>query len=289
MTIAVLGVSGHTGRVVAEQLLAKGLSIRVIVRDVDKGSVWKAQGAEVAVANLGNEHSLIQALEGASGAYLLIPPHMAAPDFRDYQHKTIDKLAAAIESARVGHAVFLSSIGAEHASGTGPIAAMNHAEKTLGAIRGLQIAFVRAAYFMENHATSFGMLGQGLFPSFIPASLAFEMVATRDIGVLAAQLLAEKKTGVHQIAGPAPRTIADVATILTSVLGKPIAVHEAPVTAMSSTLQGVGLPRSISDLYQEMTEALISGRLVFDPRLPLTRGSTTLETTLQQLSAGAVK
>jgi uncharacterized protein YbjT (DUF2867 family) len=43
---AVLGASGNTGRVVAETLLSQNKKVRVVVRDVAKGHVWKEAGAE---------------------------------------------------------------------------------------------------------------------------------------------------------------------------------------------------------------------------------------------------
>src|SRR5688500_6999772 len=72
---AIAGVSGHTGAVVATTLLAAGKPVRVIVRDAAKGAEWKAKGAEVAVASLDDRPALAQALRGAEGAYLLIPPN----------------------------------------------------------------------------------------------------------------------------------------------------------------------------------------------------------------------
>ena len=37
----VLGATGHTGAVVAETLLARKQSVRVVVRSADKGAAWK--------------------------------------------------------------------------------------------------------------------------------------------------------------------------------------------------------------------------------------------------------
>src|SRR5580704_14590954 len=74
---AVAGVSGHTGRVVAETLLGQNKPVRVIVRDAAKGEDWKKRGAEVGLADLDDADALTQALRGASGAYLLLPPMMS--------------------------------------------------------------------------------------------------------------------------------------------------------------------------------------------------------------------
>ncbi|MGB5042380.1 MAG: NmrA family NAD(P)-binding protein, partial [Nitrospira sp.] len=71
----VLGATGHTGAVVAETLLARKQSVRVVVRSADKGAAWKSQGAEVAVASLDDVPALTKALQGALGVYLLVPPN----------------------------------------------------------------------------------------------------------------------------------------------------------------------------------------------------------------------
>lgn len=63
----IAGVTGHTGTVVAERLLAKGQAIRVIVREAHKGARWHARGAEIAVASLDDDEAIARALTGARG------------------------------------------------------------------------------------------------------------------------------------------------------------------------------------------------------------------------------
>ena len=76
---AVAGVTGQTGRIVADTLLTRGHDVRVIVRDAVKGAPWQARGAEVAVAALDDEPALTRALTGVQGAYLLTPPDAVSP------------------------------------------------------------------------------------------------------------------------------------------------------------------------------------------------------------------
>src|SRR5260370_17587051 len=77
----VAGVTGNTGKVVAEMLLAQRQPVRALVRDEAKGAAWKKRGAEVVVAELDDAAALGRALAAATGAYLLLPPHheSAAP------------------------------------------------------------------------------------------------------------------------------------------------------------------------------------------------------------------
>ena len=61
-----------------------------------------------------------------------------------------------MQDAGVRRAVFLSSLGAEVAAGTGPIVGLHGAEERLGAISGIALLILRAGYFYEN---SYGTLG----------------------------------------------------------------------------------------------------------------------------------
>ena len=74
----VLGATGNTGSVVADTLLSRKQPVRIVVRSADKGAAWKAKGAEIAVASLDEVSSLSEALQGAKGVYLLVPPNYGA-------------------------------------------------------------------------------------------------------------------------------------------------------------------------------------------------------------------
>src|SRR5688572_22031226 len=128
----IAGVSGHTGSVVANTLLAAGKPVRVIVRDAAKGEPWKAKGADVAVAQLDDRASLAAALKGATGAYLLSPPFgWTETNLPAGRKRFADAIVGAVNDATPGHVVFLSSIGAQHTSGTGPIQYLQPIEQGL--------------------------------------------------------------------------------------------------------------------------------------------------------------
>lgn len=289
MLYAIAGVSGNTGKAAAEALLAAGEKVRVIVRDAAKGEAWKARGAEVAVADLGDATSLAAALRGVDGAYLLLPPRVA-PGFRAYQAATGAAVVAAVEQARPKHVVFLSSIGAQHTTGTGPIAGLYPVEQGLRAVNGrhaeVHVTFLRAGYFMENIAGSFGGLAHGVLPGFSPVDLPIDMIATVDIGRTAAGLLREGGQGVQvvQLGGPA-RTAADAAAALTTLLGKPIQAVAAPVEAVVPTLTGYGMPQDLAELYQEMITGFNGGHVAWEAGHRRLQGTTELKTVLQGLLA----
>jgi uncharacterized protein YbjT (DUF2867 family) len=284
MSYVVLGVTGNTGKIVAESLLSAGKKVRGVVRDASKGAALKAKGAEIAVADVSDASALAKALEGAEGAYVLTPPSMTEPDFRAYQSRVVDALAAAIRTAKPAHVVLLSSVGAQHEGGTGPIAALGRAERVFREIPGVAFTFLRAGYFMENLGGALGTVSQGFIPSFFPKDFPVDMIATADIGKVVGGLLAEgaKGTSVVELGGPAV-TMDEVAAAVSRIVGKPVRVEEAPVEAVAPTFTGFGMPADLAGLYQEMIGAIRSGRVKFEGTHRRVLGTTSVETVLRGL------
>jgi uncharacterized protein YbjT (DUF2867 family) len=282
---AITGVTGNTGAVVAETLLAAGKPVRVIVRDAAKGAPWRARGAEVAVAALEDTAALTAALRGVEGAYVLLPPRLGSADPIGENRAVADSIAAAAAAAKLPHAVLLSSIGAQHADGTGPIKTLHHAERVIGAVTALTA--VRAAYFVENWAASLGALPQGILPTFTPTSLAFPMVATRDIGRVAAAALVEGGRGrrVIELAGPRDASPAEVAAVLAQLTSKRVTATDAPLEAVVPTFTSFGISAPVAELYREMYAGIIAGKVAWEGKEPTVRGTVSLDETLGGLLA----
>ena len=283
----VAGVSGHTGSVVASTLLSQNQQVRVLVRSEDKGRAWRDKGAEVAVAPLEDEAAVTRALSGAAGVYLLLPPDFAATDPIARGRALADTLTAAVARAGVPHVVLLSSVGAQHPEGTGPVKQLYYAEQKLRAIAGTRSTFVRAAYFMENLGGSLQPVqAQGVLPAIFDPARAIPMVATHDIGLVAARALREAPTAtqVIELAGPREYSFNDVGRELASALGKPVQVVRVPSDQVTAALVGAGMPAPFAALYSEMGGALDSGLMAFEGGAArLVRGATTLESFIPKL------
>jgi uncharacterized protein YbjT (DUF2867 family) len=262
----VAGVTGNTGKVVAETLLAAGKQVRVLARDAKQGDPWRARGADVAVGTLDDEAALTQALAGAEGAYLLLPPAVTAPDVLAVQAERIETIARAIAAAKAPHVVFLSSVGAHLPGGTGPIRSLHAAEQRFARLEGTRFTHVRAAYFMENDLAALGTLEQGIVPSFVPKDRAFDRVATRDIGKAAAEALLEGKTAprVIELAGPRALSASDVAATLGELTHKALNVAEGPAAAIVPTFESFGMSHSMAKLYEEMLLAIGADGIPFE-------------------------
>jgi uncharacterized protein YbjT (DUF2867 family) len=286
---AVAGVSGHTGRAVAEELLQKGQPVRVIVRDAGKGEPWKARGCEVAVASIDDAAALTRALTGARGAYLLIPPAYSAPDLLARQSAVAHAIAQAVAQSQVGHVVFLSSIGAQHDTGVGPVRALHEAERLLRGT-GKPVTLLRAPYFAENWVGVVPVIREkGILPSFIPLDQPVEMIASVDIGQIAARLLQEPPPAgarVVEIGGPAPVKPRELAHALGTVLGRPVQPVPVPLEEVVPTFTGLGFSKNASEQFREMYLGLAAGLLQYeDKSSPQFRGKHRPEDVLRPLLA----
>jgi uncharacterized protein YbjT (DUF2867 family) len=281
------GASGNTGKVVATRLLKAGKQVRALVRNADKAKELAALGAEVVSVDLSDRVGLERALVGATGFYLLSPPDMGSQSFLAERSQLLAAVASTVKAAAVPHVVFLSSIGAQHETGTGIIQSVAAGERALRG-SGVPSTFLRAAYFVENWAAVLPVAKQdGVLPSFIPGGLKTPMVSTVDIGMLAAEALLEgpRAERVLELSGPQDLTPQELAATVAKVLGKPVQLVEAPLDAVVPTFTSFGISADIAALYRGLYEGIINGTVAFEGgKAEAHRGATTAEETLRALA-----
>jgi uncharacterized protein YbjT (DUF2867 family) len=283
----IAGVTGNTGASAATALLAKRQPVRVFVRSEEKGEAWRAKGAEVAVGSLDNAAELTKALEGVKGAYFLVPPDPKTAEFMARGRRFIGAMAEALGSANVPHVVFLSSIGAQHAKGNGPVATVHEGEKRLAGLRGTRTTFIRAAYFMENLGAVVGVArDQGVLPCLFDPNLRIPMIATADIGRTAAQALLEPPVHkeIIELEALQESSYADAAQILVKLLGRSVAAVRIPEEGAIPALVQGGFSEHVAGLFKEMAHGIETGVMRFqggDARH--IRGPNTLEGVLAKL------
>jgi uncharacterized protein YbjT (DUF2867 family) len=278
----VIGATGNTGSVVVASLLAAGKKVRVLVRDASKADGLAKRGVEVITGTVERLDDVTRAFEGAEGAYLVLPPDAQAADPIGKNRAIADVLRAALAKTRVPHAVLLSSIGAQHAKGTGPIAALHYAEQTLSTLEHTRFTFLRAAYFLENLA---GMLHpmktDGVLPTLsAKPARAVPMVATRDIGETAARALLSppKATEILELSGPKDVSFDDAAKAFGAALGRDVKTVIVPYEGIVPALTAVGLGAPVAALYREMTEGLDAGLVTFDGKGRRLAGAVDVDT-----------
>jgi uncharacterized protein YbjT (DUF2867 family) len=280
----ITGATGNTGSVVAERLLAAGEKVRVIGRDAKRLERFTQKGAEPFVADATDAGALTKAFSGAKAAYAMIPPNISSPDVRAYEERASDALVSAIEKNGVKHAVVLSSFGADKSDGTGPVVGLHNLEKKLEGIPGLNALFLRAGYFMENILPQIGVIKS--FENMagpVKEDLPLPMIATRDIGAVAAEALLKlnfEGKRPRELQGARDVAYREVAKVVGAAIGKPdLAYKHLPAAQLKPALTQMGMSSNMADLLLEMADALNSGHMkMLEPRSPGNTTPTTLET-----------
>jgi len=282
-TIAVVGATGQVGGELARLLLARGVGVRALGRNPDKLKALADLGADTHTPDCRDASALAQAFRHADGVFVMIPPGYDHPDPRTHQRETADAIAAGLQVARTRHAVTLSSLGVDQPEGTGPILGLRAMEDRLSRVPGLNLVHLRAGFFFENLLASIGQIRTaGIHGGLIAPDVEIAMVASRDVGAIAADLLAAPAFSgqrVREVHRPRPHTMAEATRIIGAAIGRPDLAYVQ--LSEPDTLKGLlmaGLSRAMADLYVEMFNALNHGLVrSLEPRDQATVAPTTLE------------
>ena len=235
--ILVTGAPGNVGTPLVRELLRLGAQVRVAARDVAAARTAFGDAVEVAPFDFADP-ATFGALDGATRMFLLRPPAIA-----DVDGVIVPALRAAAERG-VGHVVFLSIQGAER----NRLVPHRKIEERLR-VSGMAWTFVRAAYFMQNLATTHAPEIRELDEIWVPAGRRSRTahVDARDVAAVAARALTEDGHGgrAYTPTGPVALTYDEIAAILTAELGRPIRYADPGLVAFWRRLRGRGTPRAM--------------------------------------------
>ncbi len=287
----IAGATGRVGSAVTRHLLDAGAEVRVIVRRRADAEHWQAQGAEARIAVLEDRAAVSEALEGSTGFFALLPFDLTVTDVDAHADTLITSIAGAVADQQVPHVVMLSSAGADRAEGTGPITGLHRLEQALLST-GTVLTALRSGHFQEKVSDVIDVArDSGIYPVFATsADVPLPMVATRDIGALAAQCLLAPSAAseVVDVIGPgySERT---VATLLGRALGRELETVVIPESAWTQTLADAGfsphIAEQLAELYRADAQGLLAPR--GDRRARVTTGLGTTISHLLEPSAAA--
>jgi uncharacterized protein YbjT (DUF2867 family) len=290
--VVVTGATGRVGSELVRRLREKGVRVRAVARHADRLNAL-GNGVEAHAGSLEDVAFLTRALTGADVLFAMVPPSYGETDFRAYQRRVADSIAAAVAAARVSRVVTLSSVGADRDGGNGPIAGLHDLEKRIESIPGVHVVHLRPTFFMENELNTVGLIkSAGITGSPLKAEKAIPMIATRDIAEVAASLLAPATfTGrsVRELLGPRDYSPRETARILGTAVGRP----ELPFVEFSyddtkKALVGAGMSDDVARLFVEMYEGFNEDRVrPVQGRGPATTTPTALDTFAREVFAPA--
>jgi NAD(P)H dehydrogenase (quinone) len=240
---AITGITGNVGGEVARALLNAGHAVRAVIRDPRKGAVWEALGCDVSLADMNDAAALAAAFKAASDVFVLLPPNFdPSPDFRETR-AIVAALRRALATARPGKVVCISTIGAQ-AKRENLLTQLTIMEESLGDLP-MPITFLRPAWFMENCSWDVAPARDTrVISSFLqPLEKPVPMVATADVGRVAAELLQETWTGrrIIELEGPTRVTPNQIAATFAEIFSHPVQAEAVPRQTWEQLFKSQGM------------------------------------------------
>ncbi len=280
MRIVVSTPTGNVGRVATERLLEAGAEVVVIHRDPATVEGFASRGAEVRRGTIDDPASLTAATEGADALLWVTPGVPNAANLRATQNDFGAAAAAAIQANGIPRVVNISSVGAHHDAGTGPIAGLHDVEEMLDAT-GAAVLHLRPAYFFENYVPQtqvINAMGAIMLP--VSGDRSLPMIATSDIGVAAAEDLLDEtwsESSIRGLHGPADLTFDEAAAAISAAIGRQVSHSRIDEMQARMGLSMLGLGQGTIDAMIEMYNAIESGHLTpAEPRTDETTTATTI-------------
>jgi uncharacterized protein YbjT (DUF2867 family) len=234
--ILVAGATGMFGGGVVRDLLRRGAPVRALVRNPDKASGLREAGAELAVADMDDPTTLDAAFDGAERFFLVSP----------MDDRVADRELAMIEAAEraaVEHVVKLFG-AVEHDDD--PLVTLHKTSIARLRESGLGWSLLSPNTVMESNLFPFAELVHEQNAIVLPAGDAeIGMVAADDCTRAAGALLTgSPEIGRdYQITGPTTVTFAQIAEILSRLLGREIVYRDMPEDEFRELLiHEVGVP-----------------------------------------------
>lgn len=281
--IVISGATGNIGTRITATLLSEGRQVRAISRSGVNLKPLVEKGTEATVGRLEDSAFVRQAFEGATAAFVMIPPILKADNLREYQAQIGENMAGAIEESGIQYVVHLSSLGAHLSEGSGILLGSHDQEQRLNRIEDLNVVHLRPAYFMENFLGSIGRIKrENIFGSSLRGDIPLALVATRDIAQVASRYLLELHFSgkrVHDLLGERDLTLLEITKILGNAVGKPdLKYVQFPYQQVKDSMMSRGISESVADASIELSKTLNENPHIFDSeRTPEKTTPTSIE------------
>ena len=280
-TFVVVGATGRVGRVVASTLQSRGHQVRPVARSL-------AMPFE-------RREKLDETFSGANGAYLMIPFDLAVSDLHRREEEIGEALARAVAVSSVPRVVLLSGLSAHLSAdivGSAKGAAMM--EQRLNSMNIGELVHLRATFLMENLLHGVPQMAQtGNFASAFAADKPMPMIAAKDVGVRAAEILLAAEVGprVQELHGARNYTMPEAVSILGASVGLAKARYiQVSYEEARAGMIGAEISPSLADAVMQTARGFNEGRTwAREARSPRNTTETTLETFAAETFAPAYR
>lgn len=279
----IVGASGQVGSAVVFNLLKNRKPVKGVVRNEKKAGNLKKAGAAVVVADIHDKQALTASFKNTTSVFVLTPETGSEPDIIADTRSIVQNYREAVEQSPVKKIVALSSIGAQYESGTGNLQMSYLLEHAFAGLP-LEKIFIRPAYYFSNWlAYTDTVKKDGVLPTFFPPDFSLSMISPLDVAEIVADIMADnisvetKAQTVYELEGPAWYSSKDVADAFAEILGRNVTVQQIEREAWAESLKPLGFSEDGIKNFIEMTEAVISGKVLPEKSNTVSiRGKTSL-------------
>ncbi|MFD9667538.1 NmrA/HSCARG family protein [Rhodococcus sp. NPDC059968] len=230
--IAVVGATGQQGSATVDALLDRQVTVRALTRNVDSGAAraLAERGVAVVAADLEAPESIRSAFDGAGAGFAMTT--VTGPRGTESEVSHGKAIGDAAQGAQLPFLVYSSVGGADRNTGIPHFESKRRVEEVL--MGSVPVNFVRPTFFMEN---LFGMIArdgdQLLVRMPMPGDVPLQMISVRDIGKVAATLLAQRDPDAApvEIAGDEV-TGERIAELVSHRLGAPATFVQVPLDVL---------------------------------------------------------
>jgi uncharacterized protein YbjT (DUF2867 family) len=251
--ILVTGSTGNVGTEVVKQLASAGHKVRALVRNSKDGAGKFPTTVDLAVGDLDNVDSLVNAMRGIDKLYLLAP-------FTASLVKQEANVIDAAKRAKVKHVVKHSVLGAQYEAIT--LARWHRAgEKALEG-SGIAWTHLRPSAFFPNALGWATMIRQGATVYYPTGDGKVGAIDPRDIAAVAVKTLTEHghEAKSYDVTGPQALSTQDQVDIIARAIGKPLKFVNVADPAARESMQGQGMQTQLIDVLLEFTAIVRAGQ-----------------------------
>jgi len=256
-TYAVTGASGHLGRFVVQELLARGVpasDVVAVVRSRRSVADLAERGVEVREADYSRPETLAAAL--AQVERLLLVSSSEAGQ-RVAHHTNVIHAAKAVGTSRI---VYTSMLNADDS--TNPLAGEHRDTEQVLSEADVAFTVLRNGWYTENYTDQ---LGQYLKAGEIVGAAGSGKISAatrRDYAVAAAAALVDDESAkrIYELGGPS-FDLAELARIITETTGTTVTYRDLPVAEHISWLQRTGLDQETAHFVAALDASIACAEL----------------------------
>jgi uncharacterized protein YbjT (DUF2867 family) len=274
--ILVTGAGGKTGKAVIKALIARGAAVRAFVRNPSHDASLRAMGVRnLFVGDMGDPHTLSQAMRGAEAIYHICPN--VSPHEITLGKTIIDAATRAGVQRFVYHSVLHPQIEAmPHHWNKMRVEEMLFSSK-------LDVTILQPTAYMQNTLAEWDrMVGDSILRVPYPIETRLSLVDLDDVAQAAALVLTSEghNGATYELVGTAPMSQIEIAESFGRVLQKDIRAEAESIEAWADRTRRAGMNDHQRETLTKMFEAYARDGLKGNPNVLgwlLGRPPTSLE------------